>query len=149
MGIVLVDLRGSPIATINYTWRGHRGDDIWLGPTWDMVSLGVNPLIARFMGPTWGPSGAERTHVGPMLAPCILLSGSLFHLYPVGGRLGVWENFQEDVWVVRVRAHRVVIPFRCGAKSSLATTLRRTHCTAQGHSEIALLPFSIKTACLW
>ena len=26
-------------------------------------------LIARFMGPTWDPSGADRTHVGPMLAP--------------------------------------------------------------------------------
>ena len=25
-------------------------------------------LIARFMGPTWGPSGADRTQVGPMLA---------------------------------------------------------------------------------
>ena len=32
----------------------------------------VNPLrslIARFMGPTWGPSGADRTQVGSMLAP--------------------------------------------------------------------------------
>ena len=27
------------------------------------------PLIARFMGPTWGPSGADRTQVGPLLAP--------------------------------------------------------------------------------
>ena len=26
-------------------------------------------LIARFMGPTWGPSGADRTQMGPMLAP--------------------------------------------------------------------------------
>ena len=26
-------------------------------------------LITRFMGPTWGPSGADRTQVGPMLAP--------------------------------------------------------------------------------
>ena len=26
-------------------------------------------LIARFMGPSWGPSGADRTQVGPMLAP--------------------------------------------------------------------------------
>ena len=26
-------------------------------------------LIARLMGPTWGPSGADRTQVGPMLAP--------------------------------------------------------------------------------
>ena len=31
-------------------------------------------LIARFMGPTWGPSGPDRTQVGPMLAPWILLS---------------------------------------------------------------------------
>ena len=26
-------------------------------------------LIARFMGPAWGPSGADRTQMGPMLAP--------------------------------------------------------------------------------
>ena len=32
-------------------------------------------LIARFMGPTWGPSGADRTQVGPMLASWSLLSG--------------------------------------------------------------------------
>ena len=32
-------------------------------------------LIARFMGATWGPSGADRTQVGPMLAPWTLLSG--------------------------------------------------------------------------
>ena len=32
-------------------------------------------LIATFMGPTWGPSGADRTQVGPMLAPWTLLSG--------------------------------------------------------------------------
>ena len=32
-------------------------------------------LIARFMWPTWGPSGANRTQVGPMLAPWTLLSG--------------------------------------------------------------------------
>ena len=27
------------------------------------------------MGPTWGPSGADRTQVGPMLVPWTLLSG--------------------------------------------------------------------------
>ena len=31
--------------------------------------------IARFMGPKWGPPGASRTKVGPMLAPWTLLSG--------------------------------------------------------------------------
>ena len=34
----------------------------------------VTALIARFMGPTWGPSGADRTQMGPMLAPWTLLS---------------------------------------------------------------------------
>ena len=34
----------------------------------------VTTLIPRFMGPTWGPSGADRTHTGPMLAPWTLLS---------------------------------------------------------------------------
>ena len=29
------------------------------------------------MGPTWGPSGADRTQVDPMLAPWTLLSGKL------------------------------------------------------------------------
>ena len=35
-------------------------------------------LIARFMGPTWGPSGANKTQVGPMLAPWTLLSGKAY-----------------------------------------------------------------------
>ena len=34
-------------------------------------------LIARLMGPTWGPPDADRTQVGPMLSPWILLSGKL------------------------------------------------------------------------
>ena len=29
----------------------------------------ISSLIARLMGTTWGPSGADRTQVGPMLAP--------------------------------------------------------------------------------
>ena len=36
------------------------------------------PLIARFLGPTWGPSGADRTQVGPTLAPWTLLSGTFY-----------------------------------------------------------------------
>ena len=34
-----------------------------------------NTLIARLIGSTWGPSGADRTQVGPMLASWSLLSG--------------------------------------------------------------------------
>ena len=38
------------------------------------------PLIARSMGPTWDPSGADRTRVGPKYAPWTLLSGPLIKL---------------------------------------------------------------------
>ena len=37
-------------------------------------------LIVRFVGPTWGPSGAHRTQVGPMLVPSTLLSGLTYRL---------------------------------------------------------------------
>ena len=30
------------------------------------TSWSLTPLISRFMGPIWGPSGADRTHVCPM-----------------------------------------------------------------------------------
>ena len=33
-------------------------------------------LMAMSMWPTWGPSGADRTQVGPMLAPWTLLCGT-------------------------------------------------------------------------
>ena len=40
-------------------------------------NMGILTLIARFMGPTWGPSGADKTHVGPLLASWTLLSGKI------------------------------------------------------------------------
>ena len=39
-------------------------------------------LIASFMGPTWVPSGADRTQVGPMLPPWTLLSGLVLRTLP-------------------------------------------------------------------
>ena len=39
------------------------------------VMLRSTSLMARFMGPIWGPSGANRTQMGPMFAPWTLLSG--------------------------------------------------------------------------
>ena len=50
--------------------------------TWDNACGGPTGTtqIAWFMGPTWGPSGADRTQVGPILAPWTLLSGK--HLAP-------------------------------------------------------------------
>ena len=52
-------------------------------------------LIVRFMGPSWGPSGADRPQVGPTLGPWTLLSGLLYrklpyspviHYHPLSGR---------------------------------------------------------------
>ena len=43
------------------------------GCPWTILRLSTQ--IAKFMGPTWGPPGADRTQVGPMLAPWNLLSG--------------------------------------------------------------------------
>ena len=45
--------------------------ELWVGRQY------LRSLIARFMGPKWGPSGADRTHMGPILAPSTLLSGVL------------------------------------------------------------------------
>ena len=51
-------------------------------------------LISKFMGPTWGPSGADRTQVSTMLAPWTLLSGAL----PVGQDVSVKTVFVLTVW---------------------------------------------------
>ena len=50
-----------------------RGLYTLLATVWVWIHR-VGPLIARFMGQTWGPSGTDRTQVGPMLAPWTLLS---------------------------------------------------------------------------
>ena len=56
-------------------------DCISLYSTWQCQTSTAecHKQVSRFMGPTWGPSGADRTQVGPMLAPWTLLSGMTFH----------------------------------------------------------------------
>ena len=66
--------------------RCHRGhyDVIVMGrtPVFNRLTWTTTktPLIARFMGPTWGPSEADRTQVGPIFATWTLLSGVLHML---------------------------------------------------------------------
>ena len=45
--------------------------------------------IAKFMGSTWGPSGAGRTQVGPMLAPWTSISENITIVKNIDGNLGV------------------------------------------------------------
>ena len=51
--------------------------------------------IARFMGPTWGPSEADRTQFGPMLPPWSLLSGLIVFQGPF---LQTWFNLIQ-AWI--------------------------------------------------
>ena len=55
----------------------------------DYPSASEQTLTARFMGTTWGPPGADRTQVGPMLAPWTLISGRLSIAFVVGDGM-IW-----------------------------------------------------------
>ena len=57
-----------------------------------MSNYFMEPPIARFMGPTWGPSGADKTQVGPMLAPWTLLSGDILVSLVSSWPHGHWES---------------------------------------------------------
>ena len=62
-----------PVIIISYSYWAifqQVGDD-----TPDSKVHGAN------MGPIWGPSGADRTQVGPMLAPWAFLSGYVMHIH--------------------------------------------------------------------
>ena len=66
-------------------------------------------LIARFMGPTWGPPGADRTQVGPMLAPWTLLSGVIMHIMHmiIFRPRGFLKRFQSDTRTIFPSLHMI------------------------------------------
>ena len=75
--IVTVDLAWMLLMTWSLTWHQdicNQHDDQILGRS---VHNRIDRMARRVRvpGPTWGPSGADRTQVGPMLAPWTLLSG--------------------------------------------------------------------------
>ena len=51
------------LTVLSLTWESP-----YLGKTVFILRRSIT-LIARFMVPTWGPSGADRTQVSPMLSP--------------------------------------------------------------------------------
>ena len=64
-------------------FHSQRSSGTWTSPGAVMTNFEglvsyINPDIATFIGPIWCPSGADRTQVGPMLAPWTLLSGYIY-----------------------------------------------------------------------
>ena len=57
-----------------------------------IVDKGESALIARYMGPTWGPPGSCRSQVGPMLAPWALLSGWIWKIQYLEGKVFVFRS---------------------------------------------------------
>ena len=73
-------------------------------------------IKAKFMGPTWDPSGADRTQVGPMLAPWTLLSG----IRCLTARLhGILEAFEVYIFVTALKFHKPPLGGCTAAKPSL------------------------------
>ena len=68
-------LSGACLEIRNRLYRLYKAD--MLRESKWVVEGGWNPpLIAKFMGPIWGPRGADRTQVGPMLVTWSFLSGT-------------------------------------------------------------------------
>ena len=111
--------------------------------------LALPPQIAKFMGPTWGPPGSCRPHVGPMLAPWTLLSGSALkpkshdaNLLTVALEVIIMENFPFVRGItsgfLSQRANNVALVFSlmlawtsCRTKSHIVSYLK---CHADTHA---------------
>ena len=125
---------------------------------WDLgmaskFALHFITLIARLMGPTWGPSGADRTQVGPMLAPWTLLSGypcdylsmrglNFIHVCKMSPGhdskdvlVGVWHA----ITLIRLSASRF-----CLRKNNATRVVRHepTICPIRQHTCLLVFPYS-------
>ena len=81
-------------------------------------------LIARFMGPTWGPSGADRTQVGPVLAPGTLLSGMFFVC--LGFLLLLWTVKDVATCLCSYEVKLVLLMRYCGSMYTLSVCCKYT-----------------------
>ena len=89
--------------------------------------------IAKFIGPTWGPSGSCRPQMGPMWVPWILLLGSCQTSSQVTGDLwsrGVLAKrynaskqvlYNEYMYYVIIKCRRYVLVFWRALVTSLIT----------------------------
>ena len=79
---------------------GYTGVTFWK----DVAGFLLISLIARFMGPTWGPPGSCQPRVDPMLAPWTLLSGILKPVWNV-------PHFSGNIyWCIFVKKFYKFVP---------------------------------------
>ena len=89
----------------------------------DQILLFMNwpsyALIARLIGPTWGPPGADRTQVGPILATWTLLSAGI-HLSAQNSIMSLeclviynhTEVIFDCIWFYKVLEPLTWLPYR-------------------------------------
>ena len=85
--------------------------------------------IAKFMGPTWGPSGSCRPQIGPMLTPWTLLSGfvSTFRLNQ-NGRYFAHDRFKSILLAENVNFHtEITLNFGNDFKQNMAPWLSMSY----------------------
>ena len=92
-------------------------------------------LITRFLGPTWGPSGADRTQVNPMMVPRTLLSG-----YGCSGTIEVFFKMLIKSVIIKqqnLKSHQLCgWFFRCNVQHVLGLPL----CTNRNKTSITVMP---------
>ena len=125
-------------------------------------------LIARFMRPTWGPSGVDRTQVGPMSAPWTLLSGiAFFQFSPWPGStairaMGMTITKSQVIWTkldciplpyqvsVYCRSTSVDSLYRLNAtlKNAADRSKRRHHTKVNSIHQTSVLDGDLVTFCI-
>ena len=100
------------------------------------------------MGTTWGPSGADRTQVGPMLAPWTLLSGKFSWL----DTASLWDKCHLLLLsrILRLFKNATFIQIRCGIETNGYAILSNEHINrssqihwAKQHTHFSFLFFCV------
>ena len=89
----------------------------WVATTW-LLNRVAGSQIAKFMGPTWGPPGSWRPHMGLMLAPWNLLSGMVSPVMTTGQQvplravplviaIGIWYTYVTTVPKIMFRVWEI------------------------------------------
>ena len=103
--------------------RGFIGLFIWYLMTkywgiafgYTVFSIATFPIsqIAKFMAPTWGPSGSCRPQMGPMLAPWTLLSGMFNTLHNSSLPKRILRHVLYNILVLANSGRNVLYRWRC------------------------------------